>query len=274
MQVPSRQRNSPTPQAVSRRAPTPCHQAGSSLGGPGRPRPGLPAQSACPAPSYSALNQTPWGLGTKDQQVGGAGLGAVRGPARVALTVAGNLIRTIPTVVCSVAPQHVGHTAPIVALAESLLAAACICRAGSRPQSAAATGQGLPLMRRPAFAPLTNLRLCNGPARGSTPSPVGVAGGRLLLLSLPRPALLRPEAGDSGGGAWGRGRGLWGWRRLLTAVGRLLVRLVLAVGDAVARQAEVDALAIGTLELVLSSARGIHRWGGRWGSFLSGALGL
>lgn len=157
---------------------------GPPLGGPGRPRPGLPAQSACPAPSYSALNQTPWGLGTKDQQgcggvggVGGAGLGAVRGPARVALTVAGNLIRTVPTVVCSVAPQHVGHTAPIVALAESLLAAACICRAGSRPQSAAATGQGLPLMRRPEFAPLTNLRLCNRPAWGSTPSPVGVAGG-------------------------------------------------------------------------------------------------
>lgn len=73
MQVPSQQRNSPAPQAVSRRAPTRCHQAGSSLRGPGRPRPGLPAQSACPAPSYSALNQTPWGLGTKDQQgwVGG-----------------------------------------------------------------------------------------------------------------------------------------------------------------------------------------------------------
>lgn len=68
----------------------------------------------------------------------------------------------------------------------------------------------------------------------------------------------------------GGGPGLWawkwrGWCGLLTAVGRLLVRLVLAVGDTVAREAEVDALAIGTLELILGSARGIHRWGGRWG---------
>ena len=49
-------------------------------GGPGRPRPELPAQSACPAPSYSALNQTPWGLGTKDQQ--GRGWGRVGGGPR------------------------------------------------------------------------------------------------------------------------------------------------------------------------------------------------
>lgn len=51
---------------------------------------------------------------------------------------------------------------------------------------------------------------------------------------------------------------------VLTAVGRLLGRLVLAVGDAVTCQAEVDALAVGTLKLILCSARGIHRWGGRW----------
>lgn len=73
-----------------------------------------------------------------------------------------------------------------------------------------------------------------------------------MLLSLQCPALLGAEAG-----AWRPGV----WRRwLLTAVGRLLVRLVLAVGDAVTGQAEVDALAIGTLELILYSARGIRRW--------------
>lgn len=77
----------------------------------------------------------------------------------------------------------------------------------------------------------------------------------LLLLSLPFPALLGSEAGDRRPGVWGR-------RWLLTAVGRLLVRLVLAVGDAITGQAEVDALTIGTLKLILCSARGIHRCGG------------
>lgn len=39
------------------------------------------------------------------------------------LTVAGNLIRAVPAVIHPVAPQHVGDTAAVVALAESLLAA-------------------------------------------------------------------------------------------------------------------------------------------------------
>lgn len=77
----------------------------------------------------------------------------------------------------------------------------------------------------------------------------------LLLLSFPGPTSpsLGAEAGNWGPGAWGR-------RWLLTAVGRLLIRLVLAVGDAITCQAEVDTLTIGTLELILHSARGIHRW--------------
>lgn len=45
MQVPSRQRNSPTPQAVSRTVPTRYHQAKFSLWGPGGHRPDLLAQN-------------------------------------------------------------------------------------------------------------------------------------------------------------------------------------------------------------------------------------
>lgn len=95
MQVPSRQRNSPTPQAVSGTAPTRYHQARFSPRGP----------------ELSKVRV-------------GQRLGVLRPRRGVPLTVAEDLVRAVPAVVCPVAPQHVGHTAPIVALAESLLAAA------------------------------------------------------------------------------------------------------------------------------------------------------
>ena len=84
-------------------------------------------------------------------------------------------------------------------------------------------------------------------------------GGRGLCSSHSHPSARGTEAGDSGGEGLGVQVGA------LTAVGRLLVRLVLAVGDAVACQAKIDALAVGTLKLVLCTARGIHRWGERQG---------
>ena len=83
-------------------------------------------------------------------------------------------------------------------------------------------------------------------------------GGFAPLTPMPHP--VGTEAGDSESGGLGVRAGA------LTAVGRLLVRLVLAVGDAVACQAKIDALAVGTLELVLCTARGIHRWGERRGA--------
>lgn len=49
----------------------------------------------------------------------------------------------------------------------------------------------------------------------------------------------------------------------LTAVGGLLIRLVLAVGDTITGEAEADALPIGTLKLILCPAGGVHSWGGR-----------
>lgn len=49
-------------------------------------------------------------------------------------------------------------------------------------------------------------------------------------------------------------------RRNLTAVGLLLVRLVLAVHDAVAGAAEVDAFAVPALKLLVHVAGGIHSW--------------
>lgn len=52
-------------------------------------------------------------------------------------------------------------------------------------------------------------------------------------------------------------------RRNLTAVGLLLIRLVLAVHHAVARPAEVDAVAVATLELIVHVAGGVQSWEGR-----------
>lgn len=49
-------------------------------------------------------------------------------------------------------------------------------------------------------------------------------------------------------------------RRNLTAVGLLLIRFVLAVHDAVAGAAEVDAVAVPALKLVVHVAGGIHSW--------------
>lgn len=67
MQVPSRQRNSPTPQAVSGTAPTRGRQARLSPRGP---------EHLAQSPLQSVLNQTPWGPGPKAQQgQGGAEAG-------------------------------------------------------------------------------------------------------------------------------------------------------------------------------------------------------
>lgn len=38
------------------------------------------------------------------------------------------------------------------------------------------------------------------------------------------------------------------------------------MGDTVTRQAEANALAVGTLKLILLPARGIHRWGDERGA--------
>lgn len=77
MQVPSRQRNSPAPQAVSTTVPAPCHQPGPPRGGHAGPGQDLPAQSACPGPLYRTLNQNPWDLGTIAQR--GRGWGGAAG---------------------------------------------------------------------------------------------------------------------------------------------------------------------------------------------------
>lgn len=118
-------------------------------------------------------------------------------------------------------------------------------------------------MRRHAFVPLTN---CSGAGTGlAAVLPFRTAVEWVTELcsphshTLPRWGLRWStlEARGKGGGLGHRG-----WRRRLTTVGWLLVRLVLAVGDTVTGQAEVDALAVGTLELILCSARGVHSCGG------------
>lgn len=52
-----------------------------------------------------------------------------------------DLVGAVPAVVGPVAPQQVGHTAPIVALAESLFAAARVCGWGSRRRVSRSSGQ-------------------------------------------------------------------------------------------------------------------------------------
>lgn len=48
--------------------------------------------------------------------------------------------------------------------------------------------------------------------------------------------------------------------QILTAVGLLLIGLVLAVGHAITGQAVVDAIAVSTLKVVHTPARHIQRW--------------
>lgn len=135
-------------------------------GGPAR----APSQSAPPTACSSALNQTPPRLGPEVWPGGGGA--EVQGPrlGRAPLTVTGNLIGTIPAVIHSVAPQHVGHTASVVALAKSLLAAAGVCGWGADHRSAATTAEGLHLrlMGRHALFPASNCACspCSGPGTG------------------------------------------------------------------------------------------------------------
>lgn len=95
---------------------------------PGTIRPGSPrgGQSTWPKAHRRVPRIRPlgaWGPKLGKVKVGQR-LEVLRPGRGVLLTVAEDLIGAIPAVVCPVAPQHVGHTAPIVALAESLLAAA------------------------------------------------------------------------------------------------------------------------------------------------------
>lgn len=96
------------------------HQAREPPWGPRGSGPGATIQAHQRSPEPDPL-----GGRSRAQQGGGAAeVEGLRPGPGVPLTVAGDLIGTVPAVVGPVAPQCVGHTAPIVALAESLLAAA------------------------------------------------------------------------------------------------------------------------------------------------------
>ena len=105
--------------------PPPDHQAAVFHVGGKRPQARAPGPKHLPKPTVEHAEADPVGPGNQSSARAGRGRGGgLRARSRVPLTVAGNLIRAVPTVVRPVAPQHVGHTAPVVTLSESLLAAA------------------------------------------------------------------------------------------------------------------------------------------------------
>lgn len=237
----------------------PVPSAGASPWGPCQPRPDLPAQSACPGPPYRTLNQNPWDLGTKAQRGwvwggaagGGEGLRPGLGPTHCCRESHRSRPRSRPPR-CTTACWT--HSARCCTGGRSSCSGGCLqVGAGRSEQRLGAASDetllpawhgshgGSPLHKLPTFS-----RGCRE------------GGGFAPLTPTPRP--VGTEAGDSDSGGLGVRVGA------LTAVGWLLVRLVLAVGDAVARQAKIDTLAVGTLELVLCTARGIHRWGERRGA--------
>lgn len=149
---------------------------------------------------------------------------------------------------------------------------------GAGHQSAAAPGEALPPMGPRSSVPLTTCsallwvwpRVSGASALHDLPRLLshGVGHGGFAPLT--------PTLGPAGGRGWGAwrpgGREEGGALRLrgrLTAVGWLLVRLVLAVGDTITSQAEVDAFAVGTVELILCPAGGVHGWRGRGESLMS-----
>lgn len=259
MQVPSRQRNSPAPQAVSTTVPAPCHQPGPPRGGHAGPGQDLPAQSACPGPLYRTLNQNPWDLGTIAQRGRGwGGAAGGRGGLRPGLGPTHCYRESHPSRPRSRPPRCTTacwtHSARCCTGGRSSCSGGCLQVGAGRSEQRLGAASDETLLRAwhgsHGGSPLHKLRTFSRGCREG--------GGFAPLTPMPHP--VGTEAGDSESGGLGVRVGA------LTAVGRLLVRLVLAVGDAVACQAKIDALAVGTLELVLCTARGIHRWGERRGA--------